>query len=109
MAKKAAKRGARTSRPSLGWWIAGVVALVVVGAGLSTVGGRSDAPAAAVPAAAIEIDPAAPGGLAAANPVVDLGRVPFDKEVVADFELVNTGGTPVKLTAAPTVAMLEGC
>jgi hypothetical protein len=35
--------------------------------------------------------------------------VPFNKEVVAEFELVNTGGTPVKLTSAPTVAMLEGC
>jgi hypothetical protein len=63
---------------------------------------------ATVPAS-IVIDPAAPGGLIAARAVVDLGRVPFDRRADAVFELVNTGGTPVRLVKAPTVAMLEGC
>jgi hypothetical protein len=84
------------------------VGLVAVAAGLFALVGRSGT-APAPGAASVAVDPGAPGGLAAARPVVDLGRVPFDKEVVADFELVNTGGSAVRLTRAPTVAMLEGC
>ncbi len=49
------------------------------------------------------------GGLVAKAATVDLGRVPFDKLVQAQFELTNTGGKPVRLTAQPRVQMLEGC
>ena len=86
-------------------WVVGLVAVVAVAVGLLALLARPGA----APAPLVEVDPGAPGGLAAAAPSIDLGRVPFNKEVVADFELVNTGGTPVKLTSAPTVAMLEGC
>ena len=45
----------------------------------------------------------------AAQPVVDLGRVPFDSQVEAHFVLENTGGQPVRVVGAPTVKTLEGC
>ena len=49
------------------------------------------------------------GQLIAAQPVVDLGRVPFDSQVEARFVLENTGGQPVRVVGAPTVKTLEGC
>jgi hypothetical protein len=55
------------------------------------------------------VDASAPGRLVAAQPVVDLGRVPFSRRAEARFELVNTGGAPVALTGRPKVTMLEGC
>jgi hypothetical protein len=89
-------------------WAVGLIAVVAVAVGLLALFAQlGSTPERA--AASVEVDPGAPGGLAAASPAIDLGRVPFNKEVVADFELVNTGGTAVKLTSAPTVAMLEGC
>ncbi len=65
-------------------------------------------PAPAPPAAAAP-DGASPGGLVAKAATVDLGRVPFNQQVEARFELTNTGGKPIKLTAQPRVQMLEGC
>lgn len=53
---------------------------------------------------------AGPGGrLVATQPVVDLGRVPFDKVVEARYELANTGTRPVRLVGKPTIRTLEGC
>ena len=49
------------------------------------------------------------GQLISAQPVVDLGRVPFDSQVEARFVLENTGGQPVRVVGAPTVKTLEGC
>ena len=40
---------------------------------------------------------------------MDLGRVPFEKQVDATFTLVNTGDRPIALTAPPRVETLEGC
>jgi hypothetical protein len=54
-------------------------------------------------------DASAPGRLVAAQPMVDLGRVPFDRMTEARFELDNTGGDVVRLVGAPKVRMLEGC
>lgn len=53
-------------------------------------------------------DSGAPGRLAASQPIVDLGRVPFDKMVEANFELANVGGRPVRL-GKPSVKTIEGC
>jgi len=50
-----------------------------------------------------------PGRLVAAQPAIDLGRVPFDRQVDARFELENTGSQTVRLVGAPTVKTLEGC
>jgi hypothetical protein len=47
--------------------------------------------------------------LAVAQPVVDLGAVPFDKLVEARFELTNTGTSPVRLVGKPEVKTLDGC
>ena len=61
------------------------------------------------PAVKPAVDPKQPGGLAVAAPVVDLGRVPFNKQVEASYELVNTGSTPIALRGRAKVSMLEGC
>ena len=76
---------------------AAILAIAVVAAwGLSSTatGGRSTVEA---------------GQLIAAQPVVDLGRVPFDRQAEARFVLENTGGQPVRVVGAPTVKTLEGC
>ncbi len=78
-----------------------VVALLLV-----LVGCSSPAPA---PPPADASTGAASGGLVAKQATVDLGRVPFDKQVEARFELTNTGARPIRLTAQPQVKMLEGC
>jgi hypothetical protein len=57
----------------------------------------------------VAADGDAPGRLVAASATVDLGRVPFDKMVEAQFELANPGGGTVRLTGSPKVQMLEGC
>lgn len=57
----------------------------------------------------VATEPGAPGRLVASQATVDLGRVPFDKQVEARFELANTGGETVRLVGAPRVRMLEGC
>lgn len=57
----------------------------------------------------VATEPGAPGRLVAAQPTIDLGRVPFDKLVEARFELTNSGGDTVRLVGAPRVRMLEGC
>ncbi|MCC6175704.1 MAG: hypothetical protein IT305_10410 [Chloroflexi bacterium] len=57
----------------------------------------------------VATDAGAPGRLVASSATVDLGRVPFDKMVEAQFELANTGGGTVNLTGAPKIQMLEGC
>ena len=49
------------------------------------------------------------GGLVAKAATVDLGRVPFNQQVEARFDLTNTSGKPIKLTGQPQVKMLEGC
>lgn len=54
-------------------------------------------------------DAGAPGRLEARPVTIDLGRVPFDRLVEARYELVNTGGQPVRLLGAPAVKTLEGC
>ena len=54
-------------------------------------------------------DPDASGRLIAQATTVDLGRVPFDQLTEARFDLVNTGGSTVRLIGAPRVRMLEGC
>lgn len=83
---------------------AGRRALVVGLGGLLLLAGCSSPPPPA-PAA----EGGAGGGLVAKAATVDLGRVPFDKQVEARFELTNTGGKPIRLTAQPQVRMLEGC
>jgi hypothetical protein len=50
-----------------------------------------------------------PGQLTAAQPIVDLGQVPFDRQVQAQFMLENTGGQPVHVVGVPAVKTLEGC
>lgn len=50
-----------------------------------------------------------PGRLVAVQSMIDLGRVPLDRVVEARFILENTGGSPVRIVAAPTVKTLEGC
>jgi hypothetical protein len=57
----------------------------------------------------VATEPGAPGRLVAAQPTIDLGRVPFDVLADARFELTNTGGDTVRLVGAPRVRMLEGC
>ena len=52
---------------------------------------------------------AEPGRLVALQPTVDLGRVPFDREVEARYVLENTGDRQVRIVAAPVVKTLEGC
>ena len=52
---------------------------------------------------------AEPGRLVALQPTVDLGRVPFDREVEARYVLENTGDRLVRIVAAPVVKTLEGC
>ena len=59
--------------------------------------------------ASVATEPGAPGRLVASQTTVDLGRVPFDKQVEARFELANTGGETIRLVGAPQVRMLEGC
>lgn len=54
-------------------------------------------------------DAGAPGRLEARPAMIDLGRVPFDRLVEARYELVNTGGQPVRLLGAPAVKTLDGC
>lgn len=54
-------------------------------------------------------DAGEPGRLEARPAMIDLGRVPFDRPVEARYELVNTGGQPVRLLGAPAVKTLEGC
>lgn len=49
------------------------------------------------------------GRLEARPALVDLGRVPFDRVAEARFELVNSGGQPVRLLEKPAVRVLEGC
>jgi hypothetical protein len=49
------------------------------------------------------------GRLEATPAKIDLGQVPFDKQVVASFDLVNTGQGPVRLLKPPGVKTLEGC
>jgi hypothetical protein len=49
------------------------------------------------------------GGLVARAFSIDLGRVPFDVQAEARFELTNTSTRPVQLNGAPQVKMLEGC
>ncbi|MBI2939929.1 MAG: hypothetical protein HYY04_05770 [Chloroflexi bacterium] len=48
-------------------------------------------------------------GLVALNPTVDLGRVPFDRQAVGRFELVNRSDRPVRIVEAPTVRTVDGC
>lgn len=57
----------------------------------------------------VATDSSAPGRLVAEQPLVDLGRVPFDRMTEARFELDNAGGDVVRLVGAPKVRMLEGC
>ena len=57
----------------------------------------------------VAADGDAPGRLVASSETVDLGHVPFNQMVEAQFELANTGGGTVRLTGAPKVQMLEGC
>ena len=57
----------------------------------------------------VATEPGAPGRLVASQTTVDLGRVPFDKQVEARFDLANTGSETVRLVGAPQVRMLEGC
>ena len=52
---------------------------------------------------------AEPGRLIAAESIVDLGSVPFDRQMNALFTLENTGAQTVRLVGAPTVKTLEGC
>lgn len=59
--------------------------------------------------ASVVVPAGGPGPLVANPPVVDLGRVPFNQPVSARFELVNTGGQPVRLLGQPVVRTLEGC
>jgi hypothetical protein len=40
---------------------------------------------------------------------IDLGRVPFNQQVEARFELVNSGASTVRFTGPPQVTTLEGC
>ena len=63
----------------------------------------------AAPGRQVTADMDAPGRLIASSATVDLGRVPFDKMVEAQFELANTGGGTVSLTGSPKVQMLGGC
>lgn len=83
-------------------------ACLLVGAALLATACSSTGPPP-TPAARPSVDPAQPGGLAVAAPVVDLGRVPFNKQVDATYELVNTGATPIALAGRAKVSMLEGC
>ena len=57
----------------------------------------------------VAADSDAPGRLVASSATVDLGNVPFNQMVEAQFELANTGGGTVRVTGAPKVQMLEGC
>ena len=107
-------RRSRHNRPRVGarsLIVGGLIALVM---GIAVfvwlqstqpqVAGVNDAPGREVTA-----DIGAPARLVASSATVDLGRVPFDKMVEAQFELANTGGGTVRLTGAPKVQMLEGC
>jgi hypothetical protein len=53
--------------------------------------------------------PSGTGGLVAQQSTLDLGRVPFDRQVEAVYLLTNNGDRPVALTAPPQVKTLEGC
>ena len=66
-------------------------------------------PSASAPKSADAVVSAAPAGLVAAIPSVELGRVPFDRMVEARYELTNVSAQTIKLTAPPEVTMLEGC
>ena len=104
MARRESRKGHRLGpRQESGVWpIVGILGLLVVG--LITFAIWAPAKDAAV-----GTDPDAPGRLVAAQTVVDLGRVPFDKPVEARFELANTGGTTVQLVDRPLVKTREGC
>jgi hypothetical protein len=84
----------------IGYLAAGVLALAML-AGLVVM----TRPSAPRPAG----DARTPGRLEARPVMIDLGRVPFDRLVEARYELVNTGGQPVRLLGAPAVKTLEGC
>jgi len=49
------------------------------------------------------------GGIIAQPSQVDLGRVPFDRQVDARFTLINHGTTVVHLDQNVEVQALEGC
>ena len=84
--------------------VIGIAAFVWLQSAQPQVARVDDAPGRQVTA---DLD--APARLVASSATVDLGRVPFDKMVEAQFELANTGGGAVRLTGAPKVQMLEGC
>ena len=92
MARRETRKGHRQGprRESRVWPIVGILGLLV--AGLITFAVWAPAKDAAV-----GTDPDVSGRLVAAQTVVDLGRVPFDKSVEVHFELANTGGTTVQL------------
>jgi hypothetical protein len=99
------RRNARSrtgTRSQLLLLLAGLVVLGVVAFG-GAVLLAGDAPRT------VAVDSNAPGRLVAEQTAVDLGRVPFDRQVEARFELANTGGDTVRLVGAPRVRMLEGC
>ncbi|MBI3969506.1 MAG: hypothetical protein HY329_28005 [Chloroflexi bacterium] len=64
---------------------------------------------AEAPAGNAATGPAGGGQLVATASTVDLGRVPFDREVEARYELVNTGDQPIRLVGKPEVKTLAGC
>ncbi|MFN8637753.1 MAG: hypothetical protein U0893_28200 [Chloroflexota bacterium] len=93
----------RQRRPLLRWIVGG---LTVAGAVLAIALGFGLARQSAEPVA---FDPNASGRLVGRQTLVDLGRVAFDTPTEARFDLENSGGTVVRLTAPPRVRMLEGC
>ena len=82
--------------------------VVIAAAGIALMLMRADERTAESPRT-VASDSSAPGRLVASQTTVDLGQVPFDKQVEARFELANTGGGTVRLVGAPRVRMLEGC
>jgi hypothetical protein len=61
------------------------------------------------PPPATQLSPVAGGGIVAEQGQVDLGQVPFNRQVVAHFILVNAGATEVHLDNNVDVQTLEGC
>ncbi len=81
-----------------------LLAAILLAGALLLAGCSSAAPAAAPPARG-----SATTGLVAKETTIDLGRVPFDRQVEARFELTNAGSKPIRFTTPPQVKMLEGC
>lgn len=79
---------------------AGFVGLVTIVAGFWLIRGSSAEP--------VDIT-SDTGRLEARQTTIDLGRVPLNKQEIAEFELVNSGATPVRLLGQPEVATLAGC